>query len=200
LNLTNSYGVAPIGTVSASTPTPGTVLMLNGGTNRVWSSALTNVSLVNVPSATVTNLTAVTNFVLGANINLAGGGFNITNGSANLIATIGAAGYVTGVGSRGYYAGASGEADVGWRRGGSRLIEFISGADGTRIGIVVSNVIANTVAATNGFVVPGISNAPTIAQIGRTNTIFIWASNDVPPTVRGSYYNSASNLVDKWTH
>ena len=67
---------------------------------------------------------------------------------------------------------------------------------------IVTNFVKSTGAmiATNGYILPNRSSAPSFAQIGSaTNMIFMWSSNDIPPTVRGSYYDSTTNLQTKWT-
>ena len=66
-------------------------------------------------------------------------------------------------------------------------------------GTADSALVASSVLASNGVVLPVHSAAPTWLNIGVSNTIFVWSSNDVPPTTFGSYYNGASNLVNKWS-
>jgi hypothetical protein len=42
--------------------------------------------------------------------------------------------------------------------------------------------------------------APWFMQSGAPlNTIFIWCSNNVPPTTYGSYYDTAANQQTKWS-
>jgi hypothetical protein len=42
-----------------------------------------------------------------------------------------------------------------------------------------------------------MSTAPTLSQIGATNTAVEWWSNSVPPTKIASYYDYLSNRIDK---
>jgi hypothetical protein len=66
--------------------------------------------------------------------------------------------------------------------------------NGQQVFPVATNLFASTV------VFSSRTNAPTFTEIGSvTNRIFLWASNSVPPTVYGSYYNAATNLQTKWT-
>jgi hypothetical protein len=62
-----------------------------------------------------------------------------------------------------------------------------------------SAIISGTITVSNAYILPPLTNAPTWSQIGVSNSIFIWSSNDIPPTTYGSYYNVSSNLVNKWS-
>jgi hypothetical protein len=184
INLTNlsanalGFGTVPNARLTGTTISNTTLVSpaLVGATNTGTLTLLTNAGAAN------TALAAFGNVVIGGTLNASN---NITLvGNRNLVSTLQ------------LYLVSGGGQPIFFQGGGGTQVD----SNGKNWSGMSNGIYGGSVTATNGFIVPGIATAPTIAQIGRTNTIFIWASNDVPPTVRGSYYNSSSNLVDKWSH
>ncbi len=59
-----------------------------------------------------------------------------------------------------------------------------------------TNISTGTLTAFNGVILPPQTSGPIWSQIGTSNTVVLWSSNNIPPNVWKSYFDVNSNRVD----